>query len=314
MRSRAARRLRRRSSTSAGAVLVLAIMLLALCAPWVAPHDPEQMDMERRLASPTSEHWLGTDNFGRDLFSRAVFWTESARLVRAISSSEKSRDYVLAARALGASHSRILFREILPRVAGPLLVVITLAIGTAIVAESGLSFLGFGVQPPTPTWGWTLAYGMRYLRESVWQGGDHVPGYVHRSHRGARCLLGHRRAGRQPGGSDRVRRTRREGHHQRPRHSGYAGRTANASSRADHRRYHRDDSPSDGRLHRDGGAAARETIDGGKVLGRIVSPYTFEELEVIENTVPNGVMILAHLTRNVVQPGDYLYMVGGVAQ
>ena len=57
-----------------------------------------------------------------------------------------------------------------------------------------------------------------------------------------------------------------------------------------------------------------ETIDGGKVLGRIVSPYTFEELEVIENTVPNGVMILAHLTRNVVQPGDYLYMVGGVAQ
>jgi len=232
------------SSMPAGASLILVIVLLALCAPWLAPHDPEQMDMERRLASPTAEHLLGTDNFGRDLLSRAlfgaritlsiaitsvgaaallgtlvgllagyfggpvdmvlmrivdlflgfpplvlalgvvaalgpggmsvtlalvaVFWTESARLVRAISSSEKNRDYVVAARALGASHARILLRDILPRVAGPLVVVITLAIGTAIVAESGLSFLGFGVQPPTPTWGWTLAYGVRYLRESVW--------------------------------------------------------------------------------------------------------------------------------------------------
>jgi peptide/nickel transport system permease protein len=98
----------------------------------------------------------------------AVFWTEYARVVRAITLSEGEREYVAAARALGASNGRILFRQILPNTLGPVVVLATLGIGTAIVAESGLSFLGFGVQPPTPTWGWTLAYGMRFLRSDVW--------------------------------------------------------------------------------------------------------------------------------------------------
>jgi len=98
----------------------------------------------------------------------AVFWTEAARLVRAITLSEAERDYVVAARAAGAGHTRILWCHLLPRVAGPLAILSSLAIGTAIVAEAGLSFLGFGIQPPTPTWGWTLAYGMRFLRTDMW--------------------------------------------------------------------------------------------------------------------------------------------------
>ena len=59
-------------------------------------------------------------------------------------------------------------RQVLPASLGPIVVLATLGIGTALVAESGLSFLGFGVQPPTPTWGWTLSYGLRFLRTSAW--------------------------------------------------------------------------------------------------------------------------------------------------
>lgn len=81
---------------------------------------------------------------------------------------ESEREYVVAARAVGLGDVKILVRQILPNVLGPVIVLATLGIGTAIVAESGLSFLGFGVQPPTPTWGWTLTYGMRFLRTDVW--------------------------------------------------------------------------------------------------------------------------------------------------
>jgi peptide/nickel transport system permease protein len=223
---------------------VATVVGIAVFAPWLTPFDPEAMDMSNRLAGPSEAHWLGTDNFGRDLGTRvahgarisltialvsvgtaafigsliglmagyfggwfdlilmrlvdlflgfppiilalalvaalgpgviqvsialvAVFWTEYARVVRAVTRSEGGKDYVAAARAAGASDARILFVTIFPNTLGPVVVLATLGIGTAIVAESGLSFLGFGVPPPTPTWGWTLAYGMRFLRSDVW--------------------------------------------------------------------------------------------------------------------------------------------------
>ena len=238
------RRILNNPSLLVGGAIVLAILVIAIFAPLLSPYGIEQMDMANRLSVPTAEHWLGTDNFGRDLWARmahgarvsvsialmsiaaaviigtavglvagyfggvvdlvvmrivdvflgfpplilalalvaalgpgvfnvsaaliAVFWTEYARVVRAITLSLREYDYVAAARAIGASDARILLREILPNTVGPVTVLATLGLGTAIVAESGLSFLGFGVQPPTPTWGWTLAYGTRYLRSDPW--------------------------------------------------------------------------------------------------------------------------------------------------
>jgi peptide/nickel transport system permease protein len=227
-----------------GSAIVLSIALIAAFAPWITGHDPEQMDMANRLVGPNSTHWLGTDNFGRDLWTRmalgarislgiglvsvgvaaivgtivglaagyfrgwidlllmrvvdlflgfppiilalaliaalgpgsanvtialaAVFWTEYARVVRAVTLVEVEQEYVVAARAIGIPRMRILLRQVLPASLGPVVVLATLGIGTALVAESGLSFLGFGVQPPTPTWGWTLSYGLRYLRTDAW--------------------------------------------------------------------------------------------------------------------------------------------------
>ena len=236
--------LRDNLSLAIGGTIVLAIVAFALFGPSVSGYEVEMRDMRDRFAWPSSDHWLGTDNFGRDLWTRmavgarvsltialssiviavvlgtiiglvsgyfggwidlaimrvvdiflgfppivlalaivaalgpgvlnltlslaAVFWTEYARVVRSVTLAQREADYVRAAISLGASEGRILFREILPNVVGPVIVLATLGLGTAIIAESGLSFLGFGVEPPTPTWGWTLSYGTRYLRAHPW--------------------------------------------------------------------------------------------------------------------------------------------------
>jgi peptide/nickel transport system permease protein len=234
----------RNTPLAIGAVLVLAVVLVAAFHPLLSPYAVEQMDMRNRLSGPTFDHWLGTDNFGRDLWTRLahgsaislaialgsvaaamavgvvvgllsgylggwvdltlmrlvdlflgfpalilamaviavlgpgavnvaialilVFWTQYARVVRAIVLAERAREYVRAAQAIGAGPLRIMLRHILPNAIGPVVVLATLGVGTAIVAESGLSFLGLGVQPPTPTWGWTLSYGLRFLRSDPW--------------------------------------------------------------------------------------------------------------------------------------------------
>jgi peptide/nickel transport system permease protein len=227
-----------------GALISLAIVLCAIFAPAIATHGVEQMDMRNRFAGPGLQHWLGTDNFGRDLWSRLVFgarislgiallsvsaaaaigasvglltgyfggwtdhilmriadiflgfpaivlslaivavlgpgvvnvaiaiivvtWTDYARVVRASTLVLREQNYVMAAKAFGASHARILLREILPNALGPIIVLASLGLGTAVIAESALSFLGFGLPPPTPTWGWTLAYGTRFMRDQPW--------------------------------------------------------------------------------------------------------------------------------------------------
>jgi peptide/nickel transport system permease protein len=234
----------RNTPLAIGAALVLAVVLVAVLHPLLSPYAVEQMDMRNRLSGPTVQHWLGTDNFGRDLWTRLahgsaislaialgsvaaamavgvvvgllsgylggwvdlalmrlvdlflgfpalilamaviavlgpgavnvaialilVFWTQYARVVRAIVLAERAREYVRAAQAIGAGPLRIMLRHILPNAIGPVVVLATLGVGTAIVAESGLSFLGLGVQPPTPTWGWTLSYGLRFLRSDPW--------------------------------------------------------------------------------------------------------------------------------------------------
>lgn len=234
----------RNTSLVIGGLITLAIIACAIFAPYVATHGVEQMDMRNRFAGPTLGHILGTDNFGRDLWSRLVFgarisltiavisvvcsaligtvvglvagyfggwvdqvlmritdiflgfpaivlalaivavlgpgvlnvsfaiivvaWTEYARVVRSTTLVLREQNYVQAAKALGASPARILFREILPNALGPIIVLASLGLGTAIIAESALSFLGFGLPPPTPTWGWTLAYGTKFMRDAPW--------------------------------------------------------------------------------------------------------------------------------------------------
>ncbi len=97
-----------------------------------------------------------------------VNWTTIARIVRAETLSLRAREFVEAARALGASDRRILARHLLPNLAGPILVFATLLMGGNILLESALSFLGVGIQPPTPSWGNMIQEGMAYYGSAWW--------------------------------------------------------------------------------------------------------------------------------------------------
>ena len=95
-------------------------------------------------------------------------WVTMARLVRATYLTIREQDFVMAARCLGASNLRIMVRHILPNSVGPIIVESTLEIGYAIMGESGLSFLGFGIQPPTPSWGNLLSNAQQHMTKHPW--------------------------------------------------------------------------------------------------------------------------------------------------
>lgn len=97
-----------------------------------------------------------------------VGWPGVARLVRSLVLSLREREFVLAARAVGAADGRILARHILPNCLGPVIVAFTLGMGTAVMAEASLSFLGLGAQPPEPSWGSMISHGKDYLRSAPW--------------------------------------------------------------------------------------------------------------------------------------------------
>ncbi len=98
----------------------------------------------------------------------AVGWAAMARLVRAQVLSVRERDYVQAARAAGAGHIKLIARYILPQCLSPLVVVFTLGLGMTIMAESSLSFLGLGIQPPDPSWGGMISRGIPFMRTAPW--------------------------------------------------------------------------------------------------------------------------------------------------
>jgi peptide/nickel transport system permease protein len=248
--ARAWRRFRANKIGMAAMVMVIILAVVALVffvldqlgIPF--PMDPDATNLERKLLPPNSINWLGTDNLGRDVFSRllngayisltvgfvAVFvslfigvvvgavagyfgkwvdnlimravdalmcfptffliltavallgpsifniifviglvsWTGTARLVRAEFLTLRESSYVQAARALGQSGWKIIFRHILPNAAAPILVTAVLGVPEAILAEAGLSFLGFGVQPPQATWGNIIADGKTYILDAWW--------------------------------------------------------------------------------------------------------------------------------------------------
>ena len=227
-----------------GLAIVAALLLIAALAPWVAPYDPNAINVDAILLSPSAAHFFGTDELGRDVFSRMVYgsrvslqvglvsaglstligvllgalagyygrWVEAsimrfvdmmlcfptfflilaviallepsiinimvvigltswmgvARLVRAELLSLKEREFVLAARSLGASDARIIFRHLLPNAMAPVLVAATLGVAGAILTESGLSFLGLGVQPPDASWGNILNQGKANIEIAWW--------------------------------------------------------------------------------------------------------------------------------------------------
>jgi peptide/nickel transport system permease protein len=97
-----------------------------------------------------------------------VYWGRFTRIARAETLAVRESEYVMAARVRGASTTRVLFVHILRNIWGPPVVFATLSLGTAILTESALSFLGLGASPPTPTWGWIMAYGLRYIRTDPW--------------------------------------------------------------------------------------------------------------------------------------------------
>lgn len=237
-------RIRNHKLALSGATAIGILVLVAIFSPWIAPYDSLDQNLLERLRPPSLKHWMGTDDLGRDVFSRLLLgtrislmvglvavsistlfgttvglvagyfgkwadmilmrivdillcfptfflilmviaflepnimnvmivigitsWTGLARLVRGETLSLREREFVLAAKSLGCSNQRILFVHLLPNASAPILVSATLGIGVAILVESALSFLGLGVQPPTPSWGNMLTSGKDYIHFAWW--------------------------------------------------------------------------------------------------------------------------------------------------
>ena len=229
-----------------GIVLVLIMILAAALAPWFAPFSPSEQFSAHVLKGPGAggQHVLGTDEFGRDLWSRIIWGARVSlqvglaavvvgfvlgvplgimagflggraemtimrftdmlmafptlllallivaalggslvneilaigialtpnftRLSRSLALTIRENDYIMAARALGCTQGRIMLRHILPNAISTLVVIATLDIAAAIRTEAGLSFLGLGVPPPTPSWGNILSEGRQYIKCCTW--------------------------------------------------------------------------------------------------------------------------------------------------
>lgn len=235
--------LRHQPLAIAGLILLVLFTAMAIFAPLLAPYDPAAIDLLQRLAAPSHAHWFGTDELGRDIFSRILYgsrvslavavsvvgislstglllgglagfygkatdtvinlyvmnaflslpgillaiafvaflgpgllnlilalsiggWVGYARLVRGQVLAVKEREYVEAARALGASDVRIFVHHILPNILQPIIVQAAIGMAGAVLAEATLSFLGLGVPPPTPSWGSMLNDARSHLFDS----------------------------------------------------------------------------------------------------------------------------------------------------
>ena len=232
--------LRRNPLAALGVVLIVMFSIFAIFAPWLAPQDPAHIELAARLNAPSAAHWFGTDELGRDIFSRIIVgarismlvgscvvgaslllgliagclagyyggrvdrffnvvvmnaflsfpgillaiafvaflgpglwnlifalslggWVGYARLVRAQVLATREREFVEAARALGASDWRVITRHILPNMIQPVIVQAAIGMAGAILAEATMSFLGLGVPPPVPSWGSMLNDGRAHL-------------------------------------------------------------------------------------------------------------------------------------------------------
>jgi len=127
-----------------GVMLVALFLIFALFAPWIAPQDPAHIDLPTRLEPPSSTHWCGTDELGRDILSRLIYGARISMFV-------------------GGSVVVGSFRHILPNIIQPVIVQAAIGMAGAILAEATMSFLGLGVPPPTASWGSMLNDGRAHL-------------------------------------------------------------------------------------------------------------------------------------------------------
>lgn len=227
-----------------GFIIIVGILLLAFLAPLISPYDPNAIDVKAILLPPSSQHLMGTDGLGRDVFSRMLFgarisllvgvvavgiatvigivlgaisgyyrgwvdifimravdvmlsiptfflilaviafltpsiwnimivigltsWMGVTRLVRAEFLSLRGREFVLASQTLGAKDWRLIFTHLLPNSLTPIIVSSVLGVASAVLIESGLSFLGLGVQAPQASWGNILTDGKEYIQFAWW--------------------------------------------------------------------------------------------------------------------------------------------------
>ncbi len=228
-----------------GASVAIGLTLMAVLAPWIAPHPPDRISLDSRWRGPETAHYFGTDELGRDVLARIMYagrisltigyavavnisiigmvvgavsgfyggkidmalmrlvdmllsiptlplylilaalipgggvsriiliftafgWTGVARLVRGQVLTLKTQDFVEAARAMGASETRLILRHLLPNATAPVIVAATLAVGGAILGESALSYLGVGIAPPTASWGNMLQRAQEYIWNASW--------------------------------------------------------------------------------------------------------------------------------------------------
>ncbi|MCD8223589.1 MAG: ABC transporter permease [Clostridiales bacterium] len=235
------RRLKKNRLAVFGLCVLILLVFLAVFADVIAPYGYDEQNYAETLQFPSWKHWMGTDNFGRDILSRVIYGTRIslqigfisltggalvgcilgavagffggavdtvimrftdilmsiprtvlaiaiattlgpgltnamiavaissvpnfARVVRASTLTVKDQEFVEAARSIGASNARIIFRYIFPNVMAPIIVQATLGVGTAIILAASLSFLGLGIQPPTPEWGAMLSAARTYMRD-----------------------------------------------------------------------------------------------------------------------------------------------------
>src|SRR5947207_45228 len=138
--------------------LLVVILFAAIFGPYIVPYDPLASDTAAALKPPSAAHWFGTDQLGRDIFSRVVVATRLDTFIAVAS----------AARLSGNGEMRILLVHILPNIMPIMIVQMSLTMGYAILNAAGLSFIGLGVRPPTAEWGIMVAEGAGFMVSGEW--------------------------------------------------------------------------------------------------------------------------------------------------
>ncbi|ENF3268200.1 ABC transporter permease subunit [Escherichia coli] len=156
--------------TVTSAVIIVLMLLMMIFSPWLATHDPNAIDLTARLLPPSAAHWFGTDEVGRDLFSRVLVGSQQSILAGlvVVAIAGMIGSLVQAAKTFGASRWHLINWHILRNSLPPLIVQASLDIGSAILMAATLGFIGLGAQQPSAEWGAMVANGRNYVLDQWW--------------------------------------------------------------------------------------------------------------------------------------------------